>query len=184
VPARWLASRAGPCLETGALTALPPGGQSGWRSWRRRVAHARAARTNTMHSRGQQCVPTVCALLGVRLLADCGELRCACRRPQAVLRRSGCTSVEGGGSGGGSDCEEAMGARGGSSRRSGTRGAAGTLCRVADDAVSLVAAGTSPTNTPTTFTSLPRPSPTTTTLHIAAAHTQSKQAHTRSHAVA
>jgi hypothetical protein len=27
-------------------------------------------------------------------------------------------------------------------------------------------------------------SPTTTTLHIAAAHTQSKQAHTRSHAVA
>jgi hypothetical protein len=137
-----------------------------------------------MHSSGQRCVPTVCALDESALLAECGELRCACWRARAVLRSSGCEGVEGGGSGRGSDCEEATAARGGSSRRSGTRGSAGKLSRVADDAVSLVAAGTSPTNTPTTFASLPMPSPTTTTPYIAAAHTQSKQARTHNHAVA
>jgi hypothetical protein len=68
------------------------------------------------------------------------------------------------------------------------RGTAVSLSRVADDAVSLVAAGTSarPThqNTYPTFASLPIHSTTTTTLQIAAIHTQYEQAHTRKHAVA
>jgi hypothetical protein len=84
-----------------------------------------------------------------------------------VLRSSGAGSVEEGGSGGDSDMKKQWACAGALCGGLAPRGSAGKLSRVADDAVSLVAAGTSaqPThqNTYPTFASLPMHFPSTTT---------------------
>lgn len=58
------------------LTVLPPGGLSGWRSWRGWLAHRRAPRVTTMHSKSSPRLAVVrtivvgCAFSGMR--GTCG----------------------------------------------------------------------------------------------------------------